>query len=317
LSNNEVLYFKNWNNRMDRVDLLAIFVAVAEQGSFIAAARRTNRSAAAVTRAIAMLEERLGLRLFNRTTRAVALTDAGTRYLELCRRTLSDFEELELSAASEKLEPRGLLTVTAPEMFGRLHVLPIVQSFMRDYPAINVSMLLLNRIVSYIDEGVDLGIRIAQLADSSLQAIQVGHIQRIICASPDYLTVQGIPKTPADLTRHDAIAVSGVRPVIDRWTFGSGAREVTIPVRTRLVVSTVQAALDAAVADGGIIRVMSYQSAQLEAEGKLQRILIGHEPPPLPIHIVHPAGRYLAPKVRLFIDRAVDVLRGKFGAVAN
>ncbi len=302
---------------MDRVDLLGIFIAVAEQGSFVAAARRLNRSPAAVTRAVATLEERLGLRLFNRTTRAVALTDAGARYLDLCRRTLSDFEELELSAASEKLEPRGLLTVTAPEMFGRMHVLPIAQSFMRAYPLVNFSMLLLNRIVSYIDEGVDLGIRIAELPDSSLQAIQVGHVRRIICASPGYLATQGMPKTPTDLQHYDAIAVAGVRPVIDRWTFGTGTREATFPVKTRLMVNTVQAALDAAVADGGVIRVLSYQAAPLEAAGKLTRILIGHEPPPIPIHIVHPAGRYLAPKVRLFIDQAVETLRGKFGKTDN
>ncbi|MDY0885051.1 LysR family transcriptional regulator [Dongia soli] len=297
---------------MDRLDILAIFVAVAEQGSFIAAARRLNRSPAAVTRAVAELEERLGTRLFNRTTRAVALTDAGTRYLDLGRRALADFEELELSAASEKLEPRGLLSVTAPEMFGRLHVLPIVQAFMRDYPQVSVSMLLLNRIVSYIDEGIDLGIRIAALADSTLQAIQVGHIRRVICASPAYLAAHDAPKTPQDLVGHDAIAISGVRPVIDRWTFGKGAKEITVPINARLIVSTIQAALDAAIAGGGVIRVMSYQSEPLEAEGKLQRLLVGYEPPPLPIHVVHPAGRYLAPKVRLFIDRAVEALRGKF-----
>ena len=309
---------------MDRLDILAIFVAVAEQGSFIAAARRLNRSPAAVTRAVAELEERLGTRLFNRTTRAVALTDAGTRYLELGRRALADFEELELSAASEKLEPRGLLSVTAPEMFGRLHLLPIVQAFTRDYPQVNVSMLLLNRIVSYIDEGIDLGIRIAALADSSLQAIQVGHIRRVICASPAYLAAHGTPQTPQELTGHDAIAISGVRPVIDRWTFGAAPGkitepgkvtepgEITVPIKARLIVSTIQAALDAAIAGGGVIRVMSYQSAPLEAEGKLQRILVGYEPPPLPLQVVHPAGRYLAPKVRLFIDRTVDTLRGKF-----
>lgn len=297
---------------MDRLDILAIFVAVAEQGSFIAAARRLNRSPAAVTRAVAELEERLGTRLFNRTTRAVALTDAGARYLDLGRRALADFEELELSAASEKLEPRGLLSVTAPEMFGRLHVLPIVQAFMRDYPQVNVSMLLLNRIVSYIDEGIDLGIRIAALDDSSLQAIRVGHIRRVICASPAYLAAHGTPKAPQDLTGHDAIAISGVRPVIDRWTFGAGPKEIIVPINARLIVSTIQAALDAAIAGGGVIRVMSYQSEPLEAEGKLQRILVGYEPPPLPLQVVHPAGRYLAPKVRLFIDRTVEALRGKF-----
>src|SRR5215475_4973141 len=172
---------------MDRLDELAIFVAVAEQGSFVAAARYLGRSPAAVTRAVAALEDRLATRLLNRTTRAVALTDAGARYLELGRRALAEFEELELSAASERLEPRGVLTVTAPEMFGRLHLLPVIRAFMHVYPAVKVMLLLLNRIVSFVDEGVDAGLRIAHLPDSSLHAIQVGWTRRIIAASPAYL----------------------------------------------------------------------------------------------------------------------------------
>jgi DNA-binding transcriptional LysR family regulator len=301
---------------MDRLDELAVFVAVAEQGSFVAAARRLGRSPAAVTRAVAALEDRLGTRLFNRTTRAVALTDAGTRYLDLCRRALAEFEELELSAASERLEPRGQLTVTAPEMFGRLHILPIVQAFMAAYPAVKVSLLLLNRIVSFVDEGVDLGLRIGQLPDSSLRAIQVGWTRRVVAASPGYLAARGEPEMPADLAAHDAIAVAGVRAAQDRWSFGpapgQAEGETTVAVNARLVVSTVQAALDAAVAGGGLVRPLAYQSAPLEAEGRLRRILRPHEPAPLPIHLVHPAGRYLAPKVRLFIDRAVTSLRGRF-----
>jgi DNA-binding transcriptional LysR family regulator len=297
---------------MDRLDELATFVAVAEQGSFVAAARHLGRSPAAVTRAVAALEDRLATRLFNRTTRAVALTDAGGRYLDLCRRALAEFEELELSAASERSEPRGLLTVTAPEMFGRLHILPIAQEFMRDYPAAKVSLLLLNRIVSFVDEGVDLGLRIAQLQDSSLRAIQVGWVRRVAVASPAYLTARGEPRVPADLTSHDIIAVSGIRTAHDRWSFGEGAQETTVVLDARLTLSAVQAALDAAVAGGGIVRPLSYQSASLEASGQLVRLLRAYEPPPIPIHLIHPAGRYLAPKVRLFIDRAVAALRGRF-----
>ncbi len=297
---------------MDRLDELAIFVAVAEQGSFVAAARHLGRSPAAVTRAVAALEDRLATRLFNRTTRAVALTDAGGRYLDLCRRALAEFEELELSAASERSEPRGLLTVTAPEMFGRLHILPIAQEFMRDHPAVKVSLLLLNRIVSFVDEGVDLGLRIAQLQDSSLRAIQVGWVRRVAVASPAYLAARGAPRTPADLAAHDIVAVSGIRTAHDRWSFGRGASETTVALDARLTLSTVQAALDAAVASGGVVRPLSYQSAPLEAAGRLLRVLRAYEPPPIPIHLVHPAGRYLAPKVRLFIDRAVVALRGRF-----
>jgi len=207
---------------MDRLDELTIFVAVAEQRSFVAAARRLGRSPAAVTRAVVALEDRLASRLFNRTTRAVALTDAGARYLDLCRRALAEFEELELSAASERLEPRGQLTVTAPEMFGRMYILPIAQAFMAEHPAVKVTLLLLNRIVSFVDEGVDLGLRIAHLQDSSLRGIQVGWTRRVVAASPDYLAARGEPKAPPDLAAHEAIAVASVRAAHDRWSFGAG-----------------------------------------------------------------------------------------------
>jgi DNA-binding transcriptional LysR family regulator len=292
---------------MDRLDELAVFVAVAEQGSFIAASRGLGRSPAAITRAVSSLEDRLAMRLFNRTTRSVALTDAGARYLDRCRRALAAFDELALSAASEQVEPAGALTLTAPEMFGRLHLLPIAQDFMRDYPRVSVSLLLLNRIVSFVDEGIDLGVRIAHLPDSSLRAIAIGHVRRVACASSAYLTRRGVPSTPDELVGHDAIAVASSGDV-DRWIFA----ERPVAVDARLVVNTVQAALDAAVADGGIVRVLSYQAAPLEASGALRRILVPWEPPPIPIHIVHPAGRHLSPKIRLFIDPAVTTLRGKF-----
>lgn len=296
---------------MDRLDELAIFVAVAEQGSFVAAARRLGRSPSAVTRAVSALEDRLAIRLFNRTTRSVALTDEGARYLDRCRRALSAFDELALSAASEQAAPTGTLTLTAPEMFGRLHLLPIAQDFMRDYPGISVSLLLLNRIVSFVDEGIDLGVRIAHLPDSSLRAVAVGHVRRVACASPTYLTRRGLPAAPADLTKHEIIAVS---TAAERWTFVDGKSEQSVAVKPRLTVNTVQAALDAAVADGGVVRALSYQTEPLEAAGALRRILAAFEPPPIPIHVVHPAGRHLSPKIRLFIDRAVTALRGNFAA---
>lgn len=301
---------------MDRLETVEIFVAVAEAGSFIGAARQLGRAPAAMTRAVAALEERLGIRLFNRTTRAVALTDAGARYLDRARRALIEFSALELSAAGEQQVPQGLLTVTAPEMFGRLHILPIVQDFMRDFPQVDVSLLLLNRIVSYIDEGIDLGLRIAHLPDSSLQAILIGHVRRVCCASPGYVAQHGAPRSVADLERHAIIVTTGVRPVADRWSFTTGRQTVSVPIRPRLAVNSVQAALDAAMADGGIVRLLSYQSAILEAEGALVRVLDDPPQPAIPIHIVHPAGRHLALKARLFIDRAVGTLREKFAAAS-
>jgi DNA-binding transcriptional LysR family regulator len=306
-----ILYCSFRNNLMDRLDELAIFVAVAEQGSFVAAARLLGRSPSAATRAVSALEDRLAIRLFNRTTRSVALTDEGARYLDRCRRALAAFDELALSAASEQAEPTGTLTLTAPEMFGRLHLLPIAQDFMRDYPEVSVSLLLLNRIVSFVDEGIDLGVRIAHLPDSSLRAIAVGHVSRVACASPSYLARRGVPASPGEFVGHDAVAVSSTP---ERWIFADGGSEQSVAVGARLVVNTVQAALDAAVADGGIVRALSYQTAPLEASGALRRILVAFEPPPIPIHIVHPAGRHLSPKIRLFIDRAATALRGKFAA---
>jgi DNA-binding transcriptional LysR family regulator len=303
---------------MDRLETVEIFVAVAEAGSFVGAARRLGRSPTAMTRAVAALEDRLGIRLFNRTTRAVALTDAGTRYLDRARRALAEFSELELSAADEQQVPQGILTMTAPEMFGRLHLLPIAQGFMADYPQVDVSLLLLNRIVSYIDEGIDLGLRIAHLPDSSLQAILVGHVHRICCASPGYLAAHGTPHRVEALSRHAIIATTGVRPVTDRWSFerGGGGGTVSVAIRPRLAVNSVQAALDAAIAGGGIVRLLSYQSAIAEAAGDLVRVLEDDPQPPIPIHIVHPAGRHLALKARLFIDRAVGTLREKFAAAS-
>lgn len=299
---------------MDRIDAIAAFVAVAEEGSFVAAATRLRRSPAAVTRAVAALEDRLSLRLLNRTTRAVVLTDDGSRHLELCRRLLAEVDELELSAANERLEPRGLLTVTAPEMFGRLHVLPLVHAFMRDHPQVDVSLLLLNRIISFVDEGVDVGVRIAHLPDSALRTIPVGWVRRVVCASPAYLAVHGTPVVPSDLAAHAAIGVAGTRPVFDQWSFAApaGKGPITVKVRLRLVVNTVEAGLEAAILGAGVVRLLSYQTVAAERDGRLQRLLREAEPEPTPIHIVYPAGRYLPPKVRLFIDRAVAALRGQF-----
>lgn len=298
---------------MDRLDTLVLFVAVAEEGSFTAAARRLGRSPASVTRAVAALEDRLSTRLFNRTTRAVALTDAGLRCLDLARRLLAEFEDFERSAAGDQGEPKGRLTLTAPLMFGRLHVVPIVQRFLRDHPAVEINLLLLDRMVSLVDEGVDLGIRIGHLPDSSLRAIRVGSVRRVVCASPAYLAEHGEPETPGDLARHTVISMAGVAPVGDRWPFGDGDSAVTVSVAPRIEVNLVEAAIDLAVRGMGVTRLLSYQSAAQEAAGSLTRILRAYEPPPIPIHVVHPAGRHLPPKVRRFIDLAVSDLRQPFG----
>lgn len=298
---------------MDRLQAWAIFAAVAEHGSFADAARRLGRSPAAVTRAIAALENHLSARLLNRTTRSVALTDAGARYLEACRRILSDFAELEASATGERQQPRGLLNVTAPVMFGRLYVLPIVRSFLADWPEVDVRLLFLDRVVSLIDEGLDVGVRLGHLPDSSLRAIPVGHVRRAVYASPEYIARHGIPETPQDLVDHRCIACTAVTPIPDRWTFEREQRSYAVAIRPRMIVNTTDAAVDAAVAGQGLTCVLSYQAEAHLAAGQLHRVLADEEPPPIPIHLLHPAGRYLPAKVRLFIDHAAVALRETFG----
>ena len=296
----------------DRLDALAIFVAVAERQSFVEAARQLSRSPASVTRAVGALEERLQTRLFNRTTRSVALTDAGARYLDRCRRVLATYDELEAVNFGERVEPRGWINVTAPAMFGRLHVLPLLRSFLEDYPQVDVRLLLLDRVVSLVDEGLDLGVRIGQLPDSTLRAVRVGQVRRVVCATPQYIARRGVPATPRDLTNHSVVACTTVTPVPDRWSFHHPSGVTSVTVTPRLVVNTTAAAIDAALEDLGLTCVRSYQTEPHAAAGRLQTVLAEYEPPPAPIQIVHPEGRHLSAKVRLFLDHAAEGLRRKF-----
>jgi DNA-binding transcriptional LysR family regulator len=302
---------------MDRFDAYHVFAAVADHGSFAEAARRLGRSPPAVTRTVAALEERLATRLFNRTTRSVALTDEGVRYLDLCRRVLSEVAEIEASAGGERQEPRGTLAVTAPVIFGRLHVLPIVQTFLEEHSALDARLLLVDRPVSLIDEGLDVGVRLGRLPDSSLRAIHVGDVRRSVYASPDYLKKHGTPQVPDDLKARTCIAFTGVTPTPERWSFRQDGASITVSVKPRLVVNTGEAAIDAAVGGLGLICALSYQVTHHLEAGRLKTVLAVFEPPAVPIHILHPAGRHLPPKVRLFIDRAASALRSRFGARAS
>jgi DNA-binding transcriptional LysR family regulator len=312
LRENALLYFSLCNSMPDRLDALAIFVAVAERQSFVEAARQLSRSPASVTRAVGALEERLQTRLFNRTTRSVALTDAGARYLDRCRRVLATYDELEAVNFGERVEPRGWINVTAPAMFGRLHVLPLLRSFLEDYPQVDVRLLLLDRVVSLVDEGLDLGVRIGQLPDSTLRAVRVGQVRRVVCATPQYIARRGVPATPRDLTNHSVVACTTVTPVPDRWSFHHPSGVTSVTVTPRLVVNTTAAAIDAALEDLGLTCVRSYQAEPHAAAGRLQTVLAEYEPPPAPIQIVHPEGRHLSAKVRLFLDHAAEGLRRKF-----
>jgi len=290
---------------VDRLESMRVFVAVAEDQGFAPAARRLAMSPPAVTRAVAALEERIGTRLFHRTTRIVRLTEAGDRYLADCKRILGEIEEAEASAAGSHAEPRGHLAVTAPVMFGRMHVAPVVLEFLARHPRVTARMLFLDRVADLIDEGLDIAIRIAHLPDSSLHAIRVGSVRRVVCASPEYLAARGTPRIPADLSQHDAIAFS-LGPAAEEWSFASGA---TVAPSTRLVVNSNDVAIAAAAAGRGVARVLSYQIAPELRACRLQVVLAEFEPPPIPISVVYAEGRRAAAKVRAFVDFAVERLR--------
>jgi DNA-binding transcriptional LysR family regulator len=301
---------------MDRAEAMAVFVQVAEHRSFAAAARRLKRSPAAVTRVIGELEARLGVRLLNRTTRAVSLTEAGERFMAGARRVLTDLEEIERAAAGEGTAPRGELRATAPILFGRLHVLPIVTEFLDRFPDVSVTLNLLDRPIDLVEEGLDVAVRIGPLAESSAVATRVGAVRRIVVASPHYLAQHGTPQTPADLGQHAVVAFSGVAGV-ERWVFHDANGETSVAIRARLVVTTAEAALDAVRAGFGITRVLSYQAADDISRGSLVRLLSSHEGHELPIHLLYPGGRHPAPKLRAFVDFAKPRLRRRCEAITR
>jgi DNA-binding transcriptional LysR family regulator len=293
---------------MDRLETMRVFAAVAEAQGFAPAARRLRLSAPAVTRAVAALEDRLGARLLHRTTRVVRLTEAGTHFLADCKRILGELEEAEAAATGSHSELRGPLAITAPLMFGRLHVAPIVLDFLKRHPGVVARTLYLDRVTDLIEEGIDTAVRIGALPDSSLTAIRVGSMRRIICASPRYLRARGTPRAPADLAGHDAVAFGGTTPLRE-WTFGAeGARQTVTPL-VRLEVNSAEVAVAAATAGQGVTRVLYYQAARELRAGKLRVVLAEFEPPALPIHVVHAEGRRVAARVRAFVDFAAKRLR--------
>ena len=289
---------------MDKLHLMTVFVAVAEGKSFTAGARRLGLSAPAVTRAIAMLELKLGVKLLTRTTRHVRVTDAGQRYLDDVRRILCEVAEADEAAAGINAEPRGHLTVTAPSLFGKMFVLPGIVTFLQRHPAMEVSVLLLDRVVNMLEEGVDVAVRIGALPDSNMIAVRVGQVRRVVCAAPPYLANFGMPLTPADLINHTIINTNNMGAVCE-WKFGDANNSLTVQVKPRLTVSTNDAAIEAATQGFGIARILSYQGAALFASGTLTTILCDHEPPAMPIHVIYREGRRASAKVRSFVDMMV------------
>ncbi|HVK89899.1 MAG TPA: LysR family transcriptional regulator [Mycoplana sp.] len=292
---------------MDRLSAMRVFARVAETGSFAAAGRDLHVSPPAVTRAIAQLEDTIGTRLFIRTTRSITLTEAGERYVEDCRRILAEIEEAEAAAAGFFATPKGTLTVSASVLFGRMYVLPVLTEYLDLYPAVTVRTLMLDRVVNLAEEGVDVAVRIGQLPMSSLNAVRVGTVRRVLCASPDYLGRHGTPRLPVDLAGHQIVATTGTWSASE-WRFGRDEKTV-VRIQPRLLCNTNDAAIEAAVQGWGLTRVLSYQVAPLIAEGKLVPLLTDQEEEALPIHIVHPEGRRVSAKVRAFVQLATERLR--------
>lgn len=293
---------------MDRFHLMTVFVAVAEEESFAAAARRLRMSPPAVTRAIAFLEERLGVRLLTRTTRLVRPTDAGVRYLDDARRILLDADEADEAAAGINATPRGHLAVTAPVMFGKIYVMPAITAYQQAFSGTTVSALFVDRIVNLVDEGLDVGIRIGALPDSSLRAIRVGQVRRVVCASPDYLDKYGSPKSPADLAQHRIVAATSVSAGAE-WTFTREKEKIGVRLSPSILVNTNDGALEAAKSGYGLTRLISYQVANELEAGTLKTVLSDFEEGSLPIHVIHRENRHGSAKVRSFVDLAVERLR--------
>ncbi len=297
---------------MDRIDAMQAFVAVADLQGFAPAARKLGLSPSGVTRLIAALENRLGARLLQRTTRSVTLTDVGARYLERARRILGDVEEAEGSVQDERTKPSGRLVVSAPVGFGRLHVSPVMSAYLKRYPDVAGELRLSDSMINLVEEGVDLAVRIGHLPDSSLVARHVGEMRQIVVASSGYLKKRGEPKTPEAIASHETIQFGAMAASQD-WRFVEDGRELRVACMPRFTTNSADAAIQYAVQGGGLTRVLAYQAAEAIKAGRLRVMLAKFEPPPLPIHIVYPTSRLLSAKVRTFIDLVIELSDWHFG----
>jgi DNA-binding transcriptional LysR family regulator len=300
---------------MDRLEAMSILLAVVAAGSLSAAARGLGTPLATVSRKVSELERHLGTRLLNRSSRRIALTEAGRSYVAACKCILEEVEEAERSASGEYSAPKGDLIITAPIVFGRVHVLPIVVEFLAAYPEIDVRIMLADRVANILEEDVDLAIRIGDLPDSSLVAARVGSIRRVICGSPAYFAERGVPRSPGELGTHHCITFEGLMSP-RAWTFTIGKSDVSVPIRSRLIVNTAEAAIDAATGGLGITRVLSYQIANAIRAGTLAVALQEFEPTPWPVSLVY-AGQGLLPlKLRAFLDFAAPRLKARLSGDA-
>jgi DNA-binding transcriptional LysR family regulator len=295
---------------MDRLEAMSAFLAAVEAGSLSGASRKLGMPLATLSRKVSELETHLRTRLVTRTSRRLILTDAGRSYVAACKRILDDVREAERAAAGEYSAPRGELIITAPIVFGRLHVLPVLLEFLNTYPEIDVRLTLADHVVNLQEDHVDLAVRIGELPDSSLVAMRVGSIGRVVCGSPAYFAERGTPKRPNELSKHDCITFNGLTSP-EAWIFLSGKGTISVAVHSRLIVNTAEAAIDAAITGLGITRVLSYQVADALRTGALLLALREFEPPPVPVSLVHAGQGRLALKLRAILDFAAPRLRAR------
>lgn len=298
---------------MDRLRAMQTYVRVVEGGSLTAAARVADASLPSVVRVLATLERELGTRLLNRTTRRMALTEEGRDYYERCRRILADVADAEASLSARHRAPRGRLVLGSSVLFGRLHLAPVVTGFLARYPEVKVELLMLDRVVNLLEEGIDATVRIGALADSALVAIPVGSVIRVVCASPDYLARRGVPRAPADLERHDCVRFTALTHGVE-WEFRAKDKPPRVRVDGPFATNQVDAAVDACVAGLGCGMFLSYQVQAHERTGRLKRVLASFEPPAIPVSLVYPQARLMSARLRAFVDWAVPALRKRLAA---
>lgn len=295
---------------MNQLEAMRVLLAVVDTGSLSAAGRKLAMPLATVSRKIGQLEAHLKARLLKRSTRQLVLTETGREYVAACRRILDDVHAAERTVAGEYHAPRGEVVVTAPIVFGRLHVLPVVCEFLRAYPEVNVRLVLGDRILNLFESQVDLAIRIGALPDSSLTSTTLGRIRRLVCASPAYLAEHGTPRHPRALGEHRCISFEPLAGA-DQWRFRIDGRDVAVPVRSRLVVNTAEAVVDAAIAGTGISCVLSYQAEPAVREGRLTPLLQDFEPAPMPVSFLYTGAAALPLKLRALLDFAAPRLRAR------
>jgi DNA-binding transcriptional LysR family regulator len=293
---------------MDKLNAMATFVRIVDKGSLTAAAEGLDTSVPSVVRTLAALERALGVRLLNRTTRRLSLTDEGAQYLDHCRVILSAVQDFELGLASGHAQPRGRLALTSSVMFGRRYVAPIAADFIERHPEVTADLLFVDRVVSLVDEGIDVAVRIGHLKDSSLVAIRVGAVRRVVCASPEYLQRHGVPRKPADVTKHACVRHTGLAPRSE-WHFRVGRRDVAVPISAAMTCNEIDSALTACTRGVGVGMFLSYQVAPASDAGELQYVLEDFETEPLPVHVVYPQTRLMSARVRAFVDECVMKLR--------